>query len=230
MLKQEIDSRTIGRRVFQSIGSWKKAVGNFMRVVGKTAMKIRTSAIVCALFFSFATHVAEADAFVPSELDNTGLSASLPDSTRDLLKFAQRYEGTPYRSSGSEPKTGFDCSGFVRYVFDQTVGVTLPHGSNAISQIGSRIELASLLPGDLVFFRILHHAISHVGIYLGNDQFIHASSTRTGSVMVSNLTENYWAKHFTLARRLAVPVRKTSNRSENAAAFLDGRLQDYTNR
>jgi cell wall-associated NlpC family hydrolase len=125
-----------------------------------------------------------------------------PSAVDTLLQSALSHEGVPYRRGGTSPEIGFDCSGFVRYVFDRVEGVTLPHSAKAISKIGNPIKVTELLPGDLVFFRVMRNSISHVGIYLGKDQFIHASSTHSGSVMVSSLNDSYWAKHFKLARRL----------------------------
>lgn len=148
--------------------------------------------IVLALCFSSAAHA-----------DDIGQSGA---SVRTLLDYALNQTGATYRRGGANPETGFDCSGFVRYVFDHVEGLSLPHNSRAMSLIGDRIRLADLRPGDLVFFRIVRHRISHVGIYLGNNQFIHAASTRTGSVMVSNLTEGYWARHFSIARRIFFPA------------------------
>jgi cell wall-associated NlpC family hydrolase len=101
----------------------------------------------------------------------------------------------------------------VRYVFRNGEGIALPHGSDVLSRIGQHIETVNLLPGDLVFFRILHHAISHVGIYLGKGEFIHASSSKTGSVIVSSLSESYWAKHFTLARRIELSPKQAADHS-----------------
>lgn len=92
-----------------------------------------------------------------------------------------------YHRGGVSPESGFDCSGFVRYVFDHADGVMLPHSANAISQFGNRINMTKLLPGDLVFFHFRRNTISHVGIYLGNDQFIHASRlllVRTGNMLL----------------------------------------------
>lgn len=119
-----------------------------------------------------------------------------------LLSYALSKQGLPYRVGGQTPKTGFDCSGFVRYVFDQTEGLLLPHSAEAISQMGRRIEVTDIHPGDLVFFSFIRESISHVGIYLGNEEFIHAASRHTGSVKISSLNESYWANHFVLARRL----------------------------
>ncbi len=136
---------------------------------------------------------------------NPMLANTLPGAIQNLVNYAVSFEGASYVRGGANPDKGFDCSGFVRYVFDRTEGIALPHSAKALSQIGSRIKMTEILPGDLVFFRTLRNRISHVGIYLGNGQFIHASSTQSGSVMISSLKESYWVKHFSLARRLEVP-------------------------
>ena len=156
------------------------------------------------MLFSGACCAAEQNEPPPAPA-GSGLLKSLPDSVQNLLHYALNFEGISYHKGGTNPDSGFDCSGFVRYVFDRVGGVTLPHSSNALSQVGNHIRMSELLPGDLVFFSFMH-TISHVGIYIGNDQFIHASSTQTGSVMVSNLNDGYWSKHFTLARRVDMPA------------------------
>ena len=176
---------------------------------------IRTFIIVCALLFSSATQAAEhADSLQLSDTIGMGQVAlkALPDAIQNLLQYAINQDGASYHWGGSSPESGFDCSGFVRNVFDHVEGVLLPHSARAISLIGSRIRMTELQPGDLVFFRLMRHTVSHVGIYLGNNQFIHASSIRTG-VEISNLT-GYWGKHFTLARRLDVPEEQTPSVSE----------------
>lgn len=151
------------------------------------------------------------------QADATAKSKSTPDGTDNLLAYALSNEGAPYRKGGNNPDTGFDCSGFVRYVFRNVEGVALPHGSDVLSKIGQHIETTNLLPGDLVFFRILHHAISHVGIYLGKGEFIHASSSKTGSVIVSSLSESYWSKHFTLARRIELSPKQVADQLSDKA-------------
>ena len=127
-----------------------------------------------------------------------------PDKTQDLLLYALSLNGTNYNFGGRYADTGFDCSGFVSYVFRQATGLALPHSARAISQAGEQISKTELKPGDLVFFNTLRRAFSHVGIYLGDNRFIHASSSASGDVMVSDLTEKYWTKHFNGARRLAL--------------------------
>ncbi len=139
--------------------------------------------------------------------------AGVPEAMQSLLQLALDQIGVSYRRGGLNPETGFDCSGFVRYIFDQAVGVVLPHSARAISEVGKFVRLTDLQPGDLVFFHIRHHTISHVGIYIGNNQFIHDASNRTGGVRISDLT-GYWAKHFKLARRFDLRIEQSSKYSE----------------
>jgi cell wall-associated NlpC family hydrolase len=127
--------------------------------------------------------------------------AAAPDKTQDLLLYALSLNGTRYKFGGRSVESGFDCSGFVRYVYEQAAGLNLPDSARAISQAGARIARSELKPGDLVFFNTLRRAFSHVGIYLGDNRFIHASSASSGDVMVSDLNQGYWAKRFDGARR-----------------------------
>lgn len=117
------------------------------------------------------------------------------------LDQALEYLGIRYKRGGSSPETGFDCSGFVRYVFAETLGLELPHNAKAISQNGERVEKTELMPGDLVFFNTMRRAFSHVGIYLGNNQFIHAP--RSGArVRIEDMTDRYWSRRYNGARRV----------------------------
>lgn len=141
--------------------------------------------------------------------ENSGLPApnaseSTPDNTQDLLLYALSLSGTRYKYGGNSTDTGFDCSGFVRYVYGQVSGLALPRSTQSISQAGTQITRNELQPGDLVFFNTLRRAFSHVGIYLGENRFIHASSSNTGNVMVSDMNEKYWSKRFNGARRYAL--------------------------
>lgn len=124
---------------------------------------------------------------------------------QDVLLSALSLSGTPYKYGGNSPETGFDCSGFVRYVFSQAANLTLPHGARAISQLGKSIPVEQLQPGDLVFFNTLKKAFSHVGIYMGEGRFIHAPSDG-GGVHIVNMNDPYWSKRFNGARRLDQPV------------------------
>jgi cell wall-associated NlpC family hydrolase len=123
----------------------------------------------------------------------------------DVPIYAVSLIGTPYRLGGISLETGLDCSGFVDHVFRQTLGIRLPHDSHAISETTQPLTQDELQPGDLVFFNTLNRAFSHVGIYLGDDRFVHATSSRTGSVMVSRLSDRYWREHYDGARRVVPP-------------------------
>ncbi|HUX30565.1 MAG TPA: NlpC/P60 family protein [Thiobacillus sp.] len=123
----------------------------------------------------------------------------------DIPMYAVSLIGSPYRLGGISPETGLDCSGFVGHVFRQTTGIVLPRDSHAISEAAQPLAKAGLLPGDLVFFNTLNRAFSHVGIYLGDDRFVHAASNRSGAVMISNLNDRYWRERFDGARRVTPP-------------------------
>jgi cell wall-associated NlpC family hydrolase len=126
-------------------------------------------------------------------------------SADDVSMYAVSLVGSPYRLGGISPQTGLDCSGFVGHVFRQTTGILLPRDSRAISETAQPLARTELQPGDLVFFNTLNRAYSHVGIYLGDDRFVHAASSRTGGVMVSNLGDRYWQQRFDGARRVISP-------------------------
>lgn len=127
----------------------------------------------------------------------------------DIPIYAVSLVGSPYRLGGNSPETGLDCSGFVGHVFRQTAGIVLPRDSRAISESTRPLAPDELQPGDLVFFNTLDRPFSHVGIYLGDDRFVHASSSRTGSVMVSSLGDRYWRERFDGARRVVSPADAT---------------------
>jgi cell wall-associated NlpC family hydrolase len=124
------------------------------------------------------------------------------DARNDLAFYALSLAGTPYHYGGTSPRTGFDCSGFVRYVFRHSLDVHLPRTVKAMSRIGRPIRFSQLRPGDLVFYNTEHRRYSHVGIYLGKRRFVHSPSSGE-SVKVSNLS-GYWAKHYSGARRISL--------------------------
>lgn len=141
------------------------------------------------------------------DLDPSAVKAPVTEQQQEILLYALSLSGTQYKYGGRTEDRGFDCSGFVSHVFRQVAGMALPHNALAISQAGARIEKNELQPGDLVFFNTLRRAFSHVGIYIGDNRFIHASSSKTGDVMVSDMTEKYWSKRFDGARRLALAAQ-----------------------
>jgi cell wall-associated NlpC family hydrolase len=118
-----------------------------------------------------------------------------------LTDYAQNLIGTPYKYGGNSPDTGFDCSGFVGYVYRETRGLNLPRSSQSLAAQGSVLNRDELNPGDLVFFNTRRKKFSHVGIYLGDNTFIHAPS-RGGRVRIEDLTQDYWRKHYNGARRI----------------------------
>ena len=118
-----------------------------------------------------------------------------------LSSYALGLLGVNYKFGGNTPETGLDCSGLVRYVFQQVTGVTLPRTAKEMSGVGDSVAIADLKPGDLVFFNTRRFAFSHVGIYLGDNQFIHAPR-RGREVEVTTLDKRYWQTRFNGARRL----------------------------
>ncbi len=107
--------------------------------------------------------------------------------------------GAPYRDGGADP-AGFDCSGFVQYVFAQH-GLSMPREARRQFEIGNTIDTSLLEPGDLVFFTTIAPGASHVGIVVGGDQFVHAPSGN-GVVRVDQLSAQYWSNRFVGARRV----------------------------
>ncbi len=128
------------------------------------------------------------------------LSIATPGAS-DLVVGALGLLGIGYRMGGNTPASGFDCSGMVRYVFQTAIGLDLPRRAEEISRVGTRVDRNELRPGDLVFYKTLRKAFSHVGIYLGNNRFIHAPSAG-GSVRVDDMTQSYWTARFNGARRV----------------------------
>lgn len=135
-----------------------------------------------------------------------GIPRTGDPAINDMTFYAMSLDGTPYRPGGEAPEDGFDCSGFVQHVFDHSLGVKLPRTSREMSNLGNPIDAKQLTPGDLVFFKTTSKPFSHVGIYLGDSQFIHAP--RVGStIRVENLDMSYWRARYNGARRL--PQRTT---------------------
>lgn len=157
--------------------------------------------IACALCLSAAVAVASAseDAYAekgPSIFDRYASNA------QELVVRALSFVGVNYRHGGETPETGFDCSGLVRHVFRESLGLLLPRTSRDISRVGESVQRDELQPGDLVFFNTLRRGFSHVGIYLGEDRFVHAPA-KGGEVRIEDMRKSYWVKRFNGARRIA---------------------------
>ncbi len=135
--------------------------------------------------------------------------------------FALGLIGVDYRFGGDTPQRGLDCSGLVRYVFSHTTGIELPRTAAAQGKLGARVSRLDLVPGDLVFFNTRHATDSHVGIYLGDNRFVHAPS-KGSEVSIASLDDGYWKKRFTGARRLVGVL--TAIEAREADALLGAAL------
>ncbi len=137
------------------------------------------------------THESAPPATAPATLDGYALVGT-----------ALSFRGIPYRNGGSDP-AGFDCSGFTQYVYAR-YGVTLAREVREQFRQGTPVDMRDLAPGDLLFFSTTDPGVSHVGILVGGDEFVHAPSS-TGVVRVEHLGASYWTPRFVGARRMAVP-------------------------
>jgi hypothetical protein len=125
-------------------------------------------------------------------------------ANQDLIREALASRGIRYRWGGAS-RGGFDCSGFTRYLFERLRGIQLPHSASRQARYGQKVARNELREGDLVFFHTYRRGISHVGIYIGGNRFVHAANTRR-RVRVDTLT-GYYVKRFITARRL-IPTGK----------------------
>jgi cell wall-associated NlpC family hydrolase len=140
--------------------------------------------------------------------------------TSQLVINALSFLGVRYRYGGDHAARGFDCSGLVRRVYQETLGLVLPHNAAEQSREGEKVAENELRPGDLVFFNTLRRAFSHVGIYIGNGQFVHAP--RPGEkVQIANLDSPYWARRFDGARRLITRAADPLVSSAQAASLRE---------
>jgi len=127
----------------------------------------------------------------------------LPVLADSILERGKSLIGTRYRFGGTSTTSGFDCSGFIGYLFREEAGMSLPRSSREMINIDAPlVKRNDLKPGDLLFFSTAGRGrVSHAGIYLGDDQFIHSSSRRSGGVRVDSLDDAYWARTFIEAKR-----------------------------
>lgn len=128
----------------------------------------------------------------------------LPALTDSILDRGFELVGTRYRLGGTSTKTGFDCSGFVGYLFREEAGIKLPRSTREMINLDAPLVARSELePGDIVFFNNRGRGrVSHAGIYIGDDQFIHSSSSRSGGVRVDSMDDRYWRTSFMEAKRV----------------------------
>lgn len=178
--------------------------------------------VLAALLLSHAVHVQAAPSIPAADdmdhfLADRGLLARIGDvsdkveaKASELVINAMAFLGVPYRRGGSSSESGFDCSGFVRAIFQQTAGLVLPRSADQQAAAAQHVDRADLQPGDLVFFNTMRRTFSHVGIYVGEGKFIH--SPKPGSeVRLESMSLNYWARRFDGARRVPVEGHSANN-------------------
>ncbi|WP_212630266.1 NlpC/P60 family protein [Pseudomonas sp. KB-10] len=128
----------------------------------------------------------------------------MPQLADSLLDLGRSLIGTRYRYGGTSVQSGFDCSGFVGYLFREEVGLELPRSTRELINLDApKVARADLEPGDLILFNDRGRGrVSHAGIYLGDDQFIHSSSSRSGGVRIDSLDDSYWNRSYLQAKRV----------------------------
>ena len=173
---------------------------------------MRFFVLPASLLFAVAVHAAPQQETTDDEparmLADKGLIGQLKqvrqtvtERTSDLVVTAIGFLGVPYRRGGNTAESGFDCSGFVRAMYNETVGHMLPRRAEEQAAATEKIDRSQLKPGDLVFFNTMRRAFSHVGIYVGEGKFIH--SPRSGAqVRVEDMNGSYWQRRFDGARRV----------------------------
>ena len=147
----------------------------------KSKVKVFLSMIILLSVFSFTTNV------------------QASDSSSKIVNYAAKFIGTPYKFGGTTP-TAFDCSGYLNYVYRE-FGITLPRTTSDIYKVGKSVTKSNLVPGDLVFFETYKPGASHAGIYVGNNQFIHTSTSK--GVRYDSLSSSYWGPKYLGAKRVA---------------------------
>lgn len=138
----------------------------------------------------------------------------------ELVVNAMGFLGVPYKWGGNSAETGFDCSGFVVSVYQQSIGLLLPRKAEQQAAATQKIDQTDLQPGDLVFFNTMRRAFSHVGIYVGNGKFIHAP--RAGAeIRVESMGGSYWQNRFDGARRVVANATESVQAMPVTASFGD---------
>ena len=140
---------------------------------------------------------------ISGQIVETGgqIGTQITERTSDLVSTAIGFLGIPYLRGGNSAESGFDCSGFVRAIYKDTIGLILPRTAAEQAVATQNIDKTQLKPGDLVFFNTLKRSFSHVGIYMGDNKFIH--SPRSGSsVRIEDMRIPYWNMRFDGARRV----------------------------
>lgn len=190
------------QRIFQQNPPVLRFLSNTARASRRLPL-LRAGVVAIGLTLSLAS---ASPVFAQSvQVDTPEEAPSLLDQTttamQDLLLKGLELVGVRYRRGGTDPKSGLDCSGFVQVVFREAAGLILPRTAKEMSQVGGSVDRSELRPGDLVFFNTLRRAFSHVGIYLGDNKFMH-SPRPGGEVRVEDMRTGYWVQRYNGARRI----------------------------
>ncbi|MDF2557750.1 MAG: hydrolase [Bacillales bacterium] len=175
----------------------------------KVAILTTTLSILASTFYPMTTHAFTPDSegkylspsaieSIMKELEESRIPKASFD-TNKLVDMSKKYIGIKYLAAGKTPK-GFDCSGFVGFMFKKSAGIDLPWSSDTMFEVGVPIERNNLQVGDLVFFKTGSKTISHVGIYIGNGDFIHSASVI--GITISSLSEKYYTTRYQGAKRI----------------------------
>jgi cell wall-associated NlpC family hydrolase len=167
-------------------------------VIKNTLRQLLIAVALCNCLTAWSTELtsspAEQTTFFTRIQEIKERASSLVTRAGDLI-------GIRYKYGGNNPEQGLDCSGLVRLVFKDVLDIHLPRTSVEISRAGEKIDVNELQPGDLVFYNTLKRGFSHVGIYMGDNKFIHSPSSG-GQVRVESMDVSYWKKRFNGARRI----------------------------
>ena len=141
----------------------------------------------------------------------------LPPLADNILAHGLSLVGTRYRMGGTSVNTGFDCSGFVGFLYKEEAGMKLPRSTRELINLDAPlVSRSELEPGDVIFFNNRGRGrVSHAGIYLGDDQFIHSSSSRSGGVRVDSLDDSYWNRSYMEAKRVLALAPEQSVQASN---------------
>lgn len=161
----------------------------------------RYSIVVMALALLPLSAIADDSSPAPAAEIAQSASTDVLGQAQEIVLRALSFIGVRYKWGGTSPDSGFDCSGLIRYVYNQVTGQPFPYNSQEMSRVGETVARTELQPGDLVFFNTLRRPYSHVGIYLGESRFVHAPS-RGGHVEISDMGNRYWKSRYNGARRL----------------------------
>jgi len=185
---------------FSSFASVSLSLKKIVRTFSVSVMCVATSVLPFALpSTAFCDLASETTVQAAPAAGSTRLTASM----QSFFNSVSKYFGTRYRFGGQTPR-GFDCSGFVRFMYDKVFNMHLPRSSREMSAIGNKVSKNDLQPGDLVFFQTRGQRINHVGIFIGNDTFIHSSLSK--GITEDQLKLDYFEKRFAGAVRLLDPT------------------------